>query len=90
MGSHAFRPLIVLVILVAMVLITRSFVVPRDFGVGPTGYMYGWHRKGNEADWKAFPPKYKPADYCKDCHADNWKLIHDSLHAAIGCQNCYG
>lgn len=90
MGNHALRPLLVIACLTGAVLVARTLIVPRDFGIGANGYIYGWHRKGNEAEWKAFPPKYKTSEYCKDCHADNYASIHQSPHAVIGCQNCHG
>jgi hypothetical protein len=52
--------------------------------------MYGWHRKSNETEWKAFTPKFKPKDYCKDCHSTQWTSIHESPHGIINCQNCHG
>ena len=67
-----------------------SFWSPSDFGVWERGYMYGWHRKGNEADWKAFKVKYKTAAYCKDCHAKEYDAIKASVHANIMCENCHG
>ncbi|MEW5745487.1 MAG: multiheme c-type cytochrome [Nitrospirota bacterium] len=90
MGSHVLRPLFVVVGLVALVLIARIFVVPEDFGVGARGYMYGWHRPGNEEDWKNFTVKYRTAEYCNGCHADKYTSIGQSAHAAISCENCHG
>lgn len=91
MKNHVFRPLIVVIGLVAIVLCIRLFVVPKDFGVGARGYMYGWHRVGNEADWKAFKVKYQfSPDYCKDCHSENYESIMKSPHAIIKCENCHG
>lgn len=52
--------------------------------------MYGWHRRGNEDDWKAFKVKYKTAEYCKDCHTANYEALRQSPHAVIQCENCHG
>lgn len=90
MGNHVLRPLYVLVTLTALVLIVRSQVVPEDFGVGASGYMYGWHRKANEDEWKSIPPKYRGAAYCKDCHAEKHETARRSAHARISCENCHG
>src|ERR1035437_10179747 len=65
-------------------------MVPDDFGIGDRGYMYGWHRKGNEADWKAVKVKYKTAVYCKDCHKKEYDAIITSPHAGIMGENCDG
>ena len=54
MKNHVYRPLFVVIGIVVLILVARPFLVPKDFGVGERGYMYGWHRKGNEQDWKKF------------------------------------
>ncbi len=55
MKNHVWRPLQVVIVLVALLLVFRHFYVPRDFGVQDQGYMYGFHRLGNEKDWKDIP-----------------------------------
>jgi hypothetical protein len=90
MKSHVLRPLFVVIGLVGVVLIARLFIVPKDFGVGERGYMYGWHRIGNEMDWRAVSIKYKTTEYCKDCHSDKISLIMKTPHAIIPCENCHG
>jgi hypothetical protein len=90
MKNHVLRPLFVVIGLVAIVLLARSFIVPKDFGIGERGYMYGWHRKSNEEDWKAFKIKYRTSEYCKDCHSENYTSIKKSPHATINCENCHG
>jgi len=64
--------------------------VPKDFGIGERGYMYGWHRKSSEEDWKAFKVKYQSKEYCKDCHEDKYSSINQTPHAIIECENCHG
>jgi predicted CXXCH cytochrome family protein len=88
--SHVWRPLYVVLAIVAAILLLRLVMVPADFGVHERGYMYGWHRKSNEADWKAVTVKYKTTAYCKDCHEDKVKDIKDSPHGKIMCENCHG
>lgn len=91
MKNHVLRPLFVVIGLVIIVLIARLFIVPKDFGVWERGYMYGWHRKGNEEDWKAVKVKYKfDNEYCKGCHTDKYDSIMKSPHAIIKCENCHG
>lgn len=90
MKNHILRPLIVVIGLVVLVLIARAFIVPKDFGVGERGYMYGWHRKSNEEEWRAFKVKFQTAAYCKDCHGDKLAGIQRSAHATINCENCHG
>jgi hypothetical protein len=88
--NHVWRPLFVVLAVILLILGARLVLVPKDFGVWERGYMYGWHRKGNEADWKAFKVKYKTSAYCKDCHAKEYDAIKTSVHANIMCENCHG
>jgi hypothetical protein len=90
MKSHVWRPLYLVLGIVALVLIARLFIVPKDFGMQEQGYMYGFYRKANVAEWKAVEAKYKTAEYCKDCHAEKIAKLKASLHAAIPCENCHG
>ena len=90
MKNHVLRPFIVFLGIVALILIARVFLVPKDFGVGERGYMYGWHRKGNEEDWKKFKVKYMGKEYCKDCHPDKYDSINKTPHMIIQCENCHG
>jgi len=52
--------------------------------------MYGWHRQGNEQEWKEFPRKYRSAAYCRDCHEEKSAGLVASPHAPIECENCHG
>lgn len=91
MKSHVFRPLFVVIGLVVIILIARLFIVPDDFKVWERGYMYGWHRKANEEEWKAFKAKYKfNSEYCKTCHAEQYDKLIYSPHSIINCENCHG
>lgn len=90
MKNHVYRPLFVVIGIVALILAARIFLVPKDFGVHERGYMYGWHRKANEEDWKKIKVKYQGADYCKDCHDKNYGDIRKSPHKSIQCENCHG
>ncbi len=90
MKSHVWRPLYIALCVIALVLTARTIIVPKDFGIWERGYMYGWHRKGNEAEWKAVRVKYRTAAYCKECHADKYNDLKQSPHANIMCENCHG
>ena len=90
MKSHVWRPLYVALAIVALILLARTFVVPKDFGVWEAGYMYGWHRKSDEEVWKKIPVKYRTKAYCKECHGEKVASIGRSPHGAIECENCHG
>lgn len=90
MKNHIWRPLLVALGGIILVLTIRTILVPKDFGAHERGYMYGWHRKGNEAEWKAVTVKYRTSEACKECHDDNYRAIKASAHADISCENCHG
>ena len=90
MKNHVWRPLFVVAAIVGAILLARTLMVPGDFGIHERGYMYGWHRKSNEAEWKAYRVKYKTAEVCAKCHRDKYNDITKSPHASISCENCHG
>jgi hypothetical protein len=90
MNNHVWRPLYLALVLVAVGLFVRHLLVPEDFGVQERGYMYGWHRKSNEQEWRAVSVKYRTARACIPCHRSQYDDIRDSPHAAINCENCHG
>lgn len=90
MKNHVWRPLFIVVAIVVVILLARTLLVPDDFGIQERGYMYGWHRKSSEAEWKNYRVKYKTSVVCIECHKDKYNDIKDSPHAAIGCENCHG
>ena len=90
MNHHVLRPLYAVIGIVILILIARALVVPKDFGIGARGYMYGWHRQGNEEEWKKFKIKYRGSEFCKDCHNKNHTSIKKSPHKNIQCENCHG
>lgn len=90
MKNHVWRPLYIALAIVVLILVARTLLVPSDFGVYERGYMYGWHRKSNEAEWKVVKVKYRTGESCKSCHQDKYDDIKSSPHATISCENCHG
>ena len=90
MNNHVFRPLLVVIGLVVIVLVIRPFYVPKDFGIHERGYMYGWYRNSNIEDWKKVTVKYQGKEYCTTCHPDKTESIDRTPHAIIQCENCHG
>lgn len=90
MKRHVWRPLYVVIGIVVLIFAVRLVYVPRDFGIQARGYTYGYHRLGNEQDWKNFPAKYKKTAYCNDCHDDKVASLAASKHAIIPCEDCHG
>ena len=91
MKNHVWRPLIVVLVLVGVLLIARSFIVPKDFGTQEQGFMYGFHRLSNEQEWKNMKVNYKfDINYCKGCHEDKVTMLQSSPHTIIPCEDCHG
>ena len=90
MKNHVWRPLYIALGLLAFTLLVRQLIVPSDFGTHEQGYMYGWHRKSNEEQWKAVSVKYKTDARCRECHPDNHNDLKNSPHKMISCENCHG
>lgn len=89
MKNHVYRPLVLVIVFVAIILGARALYVPEEFGAHETGYRFGWHNKANEQYWKDFKVKYMPKDYCQGCHPEKWDEIMDTPHKIISCQNCH-
>lgn len=90
MKSHIWRPLYLVLAVVLLILLVRPLFVPADFASQEQGYLYGFHRQSDEADWRAFPAKYRFAQNdCDSCH-DQAESIAITPHAAIACENCHG
>ncbi|MGZ3593493.1 MAG: cytochrome c3 family protein [Syntrophales bacterium] len=87
---HVLRPLYVVLTMVAIVLIARTFFVPDDFGIHERGYMYGWYRQANIEDWKAVKVKYQGKTFCAPCHNQETQKNLSSPHRIIECENCHG
>ena len=90
MKNHVWRPLIVVIGIVILILAARVVYVPKDFGVFERGYMYSWHKKSDEDWWKNFKIKYQGKEYCKDCHSDKYESINKTPHKIIPCEDCHG
>lgn len=90
MKSHVWRPLFVIIGLVVLILVGRTFYVPDDFGSQERGYTFGFHRMSNEQEWKDYPAKFKDNAYCSECHEDKTEGLEASLHGMIPCENCHG
>ena len=91
MKSHVYRPLYVVIAIIALILIVRAVAIKdKDFAAHETGYRFGWHDKQNEEFWRdGFKVKYMDRRLCFDCHEDKAKVLLGSAHKNINCQNCH-
>nr|MBF0220976.1 cytochrome c3 family protein [Desulfobulbaceae bacterium] len=90
MGNHAWRPFLVAIGAVALLLTVRANVVPSDFGVHGKNFTYGFHRKSSIDEWKEFKVKYQGKEYCRECHEEKVEENLTSPHKIIQCENCHG
>ncbi len=90
MRNHVWRPLIVALIAIALLLIARAIMVPDDFGVHGDSFTYNFYRKGSINDWKEMEVKYKGKAYCVECHEEKVEENLSSPHRIIQCENCHG
>ncbi len=90
MKNHVWRPLYLVLGAIALLLLIRHFLVPKDFGVHGINFTYGFHRAGNIPEWQAVPVKYRSRESCTECHQENVAANASSKHAPIQCENCHG
>lgn len=90
MKNHAWRPLIVAIGAVALLLTVRAAVVPADFGVHGDSFTYNYYRESSVNEWKAFKVKYRGKEYCRVCHEEKVEENLSSAHSVIQCENCHG
>jgi formate-dependent nitrite reductase cytochrome c552 subunit len=84
-ARHVFRVLLVLFLVIVVVVIGRSFLVPKTFG------DYGHYRYGNVPEQMAArPPLHGGARACADCHDERSVALGKGRHAAVSCEVCHG
>ena len=86
----SLRPLYLVLALVAIILIARTFLIAKDFGIHDAGYMYGWYRQSNVEDWKKVTVKYQGRESCAGCHSAQAQKLDAAKHKDIECENCHG
>ncbi|MDW7773232.1 MAG: cytochrome c3 family protein [Desulfobulbaceae bacterium] len=90
MKNHVLRPLWVTIIFVALILLARYILVPKDFGVHGESFTYNYYRAGNAQEWKDFPVSYQGKEVCVECHTEKGDKLGSSPHAVLQCENCHG
>lgn len=90
MKNHVLRPLWVAIAFVALILLARYVLVPKDFGVQGESFTFNFHRASNVQEWKDFPVSYLGGEVCAECHDEKAENLESSPHAIIQCENCHG
>ena len=81
---HLIRPAAVLLAAMALFLVVRSMVIPKDFG------QYGHYRGAAIGEIAAHPVKYAGHESCETCHADVLDVKKAGKHAHVNCEACHG
>lgn len=82
--EHLFRVAGLFVVGIALFLVVRGLLVPKDFG------KYGHYRPGAIGDIRTQAPAFAGRAACADCHTDIPPVIVAGKHARLGCETCHG
>ncbi|HKE29212.1 MAG TPA: hypothetical protein VKB88_42970 [Bryobacteraceae bacterium] len=82
--AHLIRPALVLVAGLALFLVLRAAVVPKDFG------KYGHYRPGALDMIRQKPIAFAGQGACIMCHDDEAKTRASGKHAGVHCEACHG
>jgi hypothetical protein len=83
-AGHLVRLAAVFLALVALFVIARAALIPKDFGT------YGHYRAGALADVRERPIAYAGRAACIDCHGDIDTVKQNGKHAGLACEACHG
>lgn len=86
MQTHIKRALMLLVTVIFLFLVVRSFVVPESFG------QYGWYRGDSVIDNRNFPVEHAGSATCgeENCHKNIYKIWTENRHKTVNCETCHG
>ncbi len=87
--NHWWRPLAVVLVVLALLLTFRSLYIPSDFGIHGS-FTYNLYRANNLTEWQSVTVKYQGREFCGSCHDKNYKSIMAGPHSVIQCENCHG
>jgi len=83
-AGHLIRPALVLLAGLAVFLLIRVVIVPKDFG------KYGHYRAGALESISARPVAYAGHEQCLQCHDQEGKVRGGGKHANVACEACHG
>lgn len=82
--KHVFRAAILLLAVVTLLLLGRSFFVPDTWGES------GWYRGAAVDDHRAKPVRHLGDATCAMCHDVEAADHADGVHAVVRCELCHG
>jgi hypothetical protein len=84
-ARHVFRAILLVVVVVSVVSIGRSFLKPHSYG------LYGSYRADNVAEQANIrPPRHGGVAACAPCHAAEATKRAASAHKVVSCEICHG
>jgi uncharacterized CHY-type Zn-finger protein len=83
-ARHLFHFAGLFVLLFAVFLVVRHFVVPKSFG------EYGHYRGASIGEIANLPVKFAGHQTCENCHTDILDVKSKGKHAHVNCEACHG
>lgn len=83
-SGHLFRLALVFAAGVAIFLVMRGFLIPRNFG------QYGHFRGDALSEIRLEPVKFAGHQSCETCHPDVADLKSKGKHVTVNCESCHG
>lgn len=84
MPKHIVRLIVVIVVVGAVAVVARSFLVADSF------YEFGHYRGNSVIQIAAREPVYQTPRYCEDCHAERVAQWSAHSHKTVICEVCHG
>jgi hypothetical protein len=75
---------LLLIVVVIVFVVARSFLIPKDFG------LIGHYRPNAVQDNANKKMNYAGQEACADCHEDMWKARNSGYHKNLSCEVCHG
>ena len=83
-ARHVLRVAFVLIAALAVVFLTRGFLVPKSYG------LYGPYRFDNvKEQMNARMPAYAGAAACGECHSEEFEKRAKGSHKTVNCEVCH-
>ena len=83
-SGHLVRPAIVLLAGLALFLVVRAAVIPKNFG------QYGHYRPAALDLIRQYPVAFAGQAVCLECHEEEGKVRAAGKHAHVACEACHG
>jgi len=84
MPPQIWRPLVILLAILASYLGGRGFFIPPSF------YQYGHYRGNALVDLASHPVHFAGRKACMDCHDSIVEKPYHNLHKTVSCETCHG